>query len=108
MAKNFIGRAGDTEAHIREALHLSPRDTFRPRYSGGQQDENASTRHAKGGNSRGLNAWLQRLARMALTATTPNATSRYPPFRDVRGHPRQKFSDRQVTTQSGPSALPNK
>ena len=29
MAKKFIGRAGETEAHIREALHLSPRGTFR-------------------------------------------------------------------------------
>jgi tetratricopeptide (TPR) repeat protein len=28
MAKFFIGRAGETEAHIAEALRLSPRDTW--------------------------------------------------------------------------------
>jgi tetratricopeptide (TPR) repeat protein len=27
-AKMFIGRAGDTEAHVNEALRLSPRDSF--------------------------------------------------------------------------------
>jgi TolB-like protein/class 3 adenylate cyclase/Flp pilus assembly protein TadD len=28
MAKYFIGRAGETEGHVREALRLSPRDVF--------------------------------------------------------------------------------
>jgi tetratricopeptide (TPR) repeat protein len=28
MAKYFIGRGAETEAHVREALRLSPRDTF--------------------------------------------------------------------------------
>ena len=32
MAKNFLGRGEETEAHIREALRLSPRDIFAHRW----------------------------------------------------------------------------
>lgn len=32
MAKNFIGRADETEAHVHEALRLSPRDVYAPRW----------------------------------------------------------------------------
>jgi tetratricopeptide (TPR) repeat protein len=32
MAKNFMGRAEETETHIQEALRLSPRDIFASRW----------------------------------------------------------------------------
>src|SRR6516162_6117579 len=32
MAKNFLGRGEETEAHIQEALRLSPRDIFAHRW----------------------------------------------------------------------------
>jgi TolB-like protein/class 3 adenylate cyclase/Flp pilus assembly protein TadD len=81
LAKMFCGRGEDTESHVREALRLSPRDTFAhvwiafsgmaKLYLGGDEEAAALLRRAVGINRTfsiahfGLAAALARLARPA-------------------------------------------
>ena len=66
MAKLFIGRSEETEAHVREALRLSPRDTFAFSWT-------ATVGVAKLylGDDEGAVAWLRRA--IEINRNLPNA-----------------------------------